>query len=165
VESTELIAVCGLYCGACEMYRADHDNNKQKLKTLAQSFADREGEQFTEDDIRCDGCLGKGYLTPWCSKCQIRLCSKLQSGKVRCSDCEDFPCARISDFCNDGLAHHVVVLENLGRIREVGIENWVAHEKERWTCPKCKVLLSWYDAFCPSCGASRSNCLFPVKNS
>jgi hypothetical protein len=147
------------------MYRADHDNNKQKLKTLAQSFAARAGQQFMENDIRCDGCLGKGRLTPWCSKCQIRLCSKLQSGKVRCSDCGDFPCPRIADFCNDGMAHHIEVLENLRQIYEVGIENWVAHEKERWTCPECKALLSWYDASCPICGASRSNCLFPIQKS
>jgi hypothetical protein len=147
------------------MYRADHDNNQQKLKTLAQSFAVKEGQQITEDDIRCDGCMGEGRLTPWCSRCQIRLCSKLQAGKVRCSDCEDFPCTRILDFCNDSMAHHAEVLENLRHIYEVGIENWVAHEKERWTCPECQTPLSWYDASCPICGASRSNCLFPIQKS
>ena len=38
---TNLVATCGLYCGACEMYRADHDNNVQKLENLAMGLSEK----------------------------------------------------------------------------------------------------------------------------
>ncbi len=164
MERKDLVAVCGLYCGACEMYRADHDNNEVKLQNIAKRIAARMGGQLSADDLRCDGCLGKGCLTPWCGKCEIRSCERLQSGKTRCSDCEEFPCARISDFSNDGMLHHVEVLENLRHIRDMGVEDWVKAEEERWTCPECGALLSWYDTACPSCEAPRSKGLFALQS-
>jgi hypothetical protein len=53
-----LVAVCGLYCGACTMYRAMRDNNQQKIEGLVQIFKSR-GLEYTADDLKCDGCLGQ----------------------------------------------------------------------------------------------------------
>jgi hypothetical protein len=56
MNKEKLIAACGLYCGACEMYRACQDNDEPRLQTLVRGFNSR-GGKFTADDLKCDGCL------------------------------------------------------------------------------------------------------------
>ena len=34
MKTTVLVAVCGLCCGACSIYRATRDDNEQKLEEL-----------------------------------------------------------------------------------------------------------------------------------
>jgi hypothetical protein len=162
MDGEKLVAACGLYCGACEMYRADHDDNEKKMQELAKSFSAR-GGQVTVEDLKCDGCLGQGKLTPWCRQCDIRSCSKHQAGQTLCSDCADFPCARVTAFNNDGMQHHTEVLDNLRQLKKMGLTDWVKHEESRWTCPQCQTSLSWYDKACPQCGAKRSERLFSLK--
>jgi hypothetical protein len=159
---THLVAVCGLYCGACSIYRATRDENEQKLEDFARGLTARTGKTFSIDDVRCDGCLGKGQLDLWCRNCRIRVCEKLQSGRVRCSDCDEFPCTRLTDFRDDGMKHHIEITENLECIQKMGIETWAEHEEKRWSCPKCKAVLSWYDSSCPGCNTPRSKGLFSL---
>jgi hypothetical protein len=162
INNTELVGVCGLYCGACGIYRATQNNNEEKLHEFSRGLSARTGYKFTLDDVRCDGCLVNGRLDLWCRNCQIRVCEKLQSGKVRCSDCDDFPCARLTNFRDDGMTHHSEITDNLERLRKMGIEAWAEYEENRWTCPECNTNLAWYDPNCPGCGASRSKLLFDV---
>jgi hypothetical protein len=162
MNNTELVAVCGLYCGACSIYRATQDNNKEKLEEFAHGLSGKTGKTFTLDDVRCDGCLVNGRLDLWCRNCQIRVCEKLQSGKVRCSDCDEFPCTRLTNFRDDGMRHHSEITDNLEQLQQKGIEAWAAYEEQRWTCPECKTRLSWYDAGCPGCGTPRSDLLFSL---
>jgi hypothetical protein len=158
----KLVGVCGLYCGACSIYRATQDKNEEKLQDFAQGMTTKTGQKFTVDDVRCDGCLSNGRLDLWCRNCQMRVCEKLQSGKVRCSDCDELPCTRLNNFQNDGMKHHSEILENLKHLHKVGIETWAAHEEKRWTCPSCKKNLSWYDVDCPNCKAPRPGDLFKL---
>ena len=101
MNSENLVAVCGLYCGACSIYRATQDENEEKLIDFAQGLSAKTGNKYTVDDVRCDGCLSKGQLDLWCRNCQIRVCPELRLGKVRCSDCEKFPCPRLVNFQTD----------------------------------------------------------------
>jgi hypothetical protein len=162
MSGENLVAVCGLYCGACEMFRAEHDDNEQKSQEILRQFNAR-GGKLVRSQLQCDGRLGQGRLTPWCSQCAIRLCPTKKSGVTRCSDCTDFPCSSISDFSNDGMQHHTEVLENSRCIRKMGMEKWVKYEEDRWNCPACQTALAWYDTACPHCGAARSGRLFPLK--
>ncbi len=155
-----LVGVCGLYCGACSIYRATQDKNEEKLQDFAQGLTNKTGQKFTVDDVRCDGCLSNGRLDLWCRNCQIRVCSKLQSGKVRCADCDELPCSRLTRFQNDGMKHHLEIVDNLKSLQRVGIRDWALSEEKRWTCPHCKANLSWYDAECPDCKAPRPVDLF-----
>jgi hypothetical protein len=82
---------------------------------------------------------------------------------TRCADCPDFPCSRITSFNNDGMLHHAEVLENCRQLRNVGIKEWAKREEERWSCPRCRAAISWYDRACSRCGAKRSERLFPLK--
>ena len=156
-----LVAVCGLYCGACPMYLATQSNDEQRIQALLDRFSSGP-MQLKREDILCDGCIGDGRIASFCRRCDIRACPTDKTNVTRCSDCPDFPCSRITDFNNDGMTHHAEVLENLGKIRETGIREWAAYEEERWQCPQCRRPMSWYDGECSGCGAARSERLFKL---
>ena len=148
-----LAAVCGLYCGACVLYRARRDDNPQRLREVLQQAAER--WQIPEDEIECEGCLAGGRLSPYCRDCKMRLCAKDRPGVTRCSDCSDFPCDLITAFNNDGMRHHAEVLENLRRMLEIGAEKWIVEQEERWRCPGCGTQVDWYARACYSCGITQ----------
>ena len=157
-----LVAPCGLYCGACPMYLASQDKDEQKMKALMQQFSGGK-MQFKPEDLICDGCIARGRVASFCRKCAIRACAEGKPNVTRCSDCPDFPCARITNFNNDGMQHHSEVLSNLRQIQKMGIKEWTKYEEGLWRCPQCRTSLSWYDKACPKCGAKRSDRLFPLK--
>ena len=144
-----LTAVCGLYCGACALYRARRDNNPQRLEEILKVW------KMPEDESQCDGCLGGGSLTPYCRDCKIRHCAEDRPGVTQCADCSDFPCHLITDFNNDGMRHHAEVLENLNHLREIGAEKWIVEQEERWRCPGCRAQMHWYERTCYSCGVAQ----------
>jgi len=152
LSNENLVAPCGLYCGACSGYLSTHGRGGAS-----------KAKQSGTGTMQCDGCLGGGRLLAHASKCAIRECAEKKTKTRRCSECEEFPCSRITDFNNDGVQHHSEVLENLRQLREKGIKEWTKYEEERWTCPKCKTKLSWYDAECLECKTARSDKLFPLK--
>jgi hypothetical protein len=160
----QLVAPCGLYCGACPMYLATQSRDEQKSKALLEQFGAGK-MKFTKEDLQCDGCLGKGKLATFCRSCALRSCAAGKPKVVRCSDCSDFPCSRITNFNNDGMLHHSEVLANLRGIREMGIAAWTRHEDQRWHCAQCSTPIAWYDKACSVCGAKRSEHLFPLKQS
>jgi len=153
MEGEHLAAVCGLYCGACSLYRARRDDNPQRLEELVKTMSER--WQVKPEEIDCDGCLAGGRLMPYCRQCKMRLCAAEKPGVTRCSDCPDFPCSLITDFNNDGMRHHAEVLDNLRRLQEIGVEAWLKKEEERWRCPQCGTPVDWYAQTCFRCGTEQ----------
>ena len=153
MEGEHLAAVCGLYCGACSLYRARRDDNPQRLEELVKTMSER--WQVKPEEIDCDGCLAGGRLMPYCRQCKMRLCAAEKPEVTRCSDCTDFPCSLITDFNNDGMRHHAEVLDNLRRMREIGLEAWLKKEEERWRCPQCGTPVDWYAQTCFRCGTEQ----------
>ena len=150
-KNENLVAPCGLYCGACSAY------------LTTQEIRVGTGKAKAGIGMQCDGCLGGGRTPAHVPKCAIRECSEAKTKSRRCSECADFPCSRITDFNNDGMQHHSEVLTNLRQLRTMGIKDWTKYEEDRWSCPKCRTKLSWYDVECPECKTSRSERLFPLK--
>jgi len=119
---------------------------------------------MAREEVLCDGCNGGGRLAAFCRKCEILDCASKKAPKSKlCSDCSDFACDRITGFNNDGMLHHAEVLSNLRQIHSMGLNKWAKLEEEKWSCPKCKSPITWYDPACPKCGEKRSNRLFPLK--
>jgi hypothetical protein len=164
MDKEKLIAACGLYCGACEMYRAVHDNDTTKQQTLIKAFNSR-GSKFTEKDLECDGCLAGERLSPWCRECKIKDCDKRKPGETICSsECTDFPCQQLTDFTAQ-MPHHLECIDNLRRLEKVGIKEHTWQEERRWLCPQCRTPLAWYDQTCRKCGAKRPEHLYKVPDS
>lgn len=157
-----LVAACGLYCGACPNYLASQQNDDHKFRATVEQLSSRNWK-FRREDLLCDGCRGGRLRASFCQKCAIRACAAKKTETGRCSECSEFACSRIAGFINDGMLHHAEVLENLRQIRKVGIENWAKQEDERWHCPQCRASIAWYDPACIKCGAKRSDRLFALK--
>jgi hypothetical protein len=115
------------------------------------------------DGLLCDGCLSGGTLPSHCQTCEIRLCAENKQNDSRCSDCDELPCHRVTNLIEMGrYLHRNEYLPNLEKIREMGVQEWVEYEEERWRCPQCGLPMSWYDAECVGCGEPRSERLFPL---
>ncbi len=162
-----LAAACGTYCGACPAYLAKH-SEKEQIKLRQQKSGTVKAQKGIPpsnwmDGLLCDGCLSGGKLAGHCQMCNIRLHALKNQDNARCSDCEELPCYRINNLINMGrYLHRDEYLPNLKKIREMGVEEWIKYEEERWRCPQCGIPVSWYDTECVGCGAPRSERLFPL---
>lgn len=167
-----LAAACGTFCGACPAYIAKHSDDeviKMKLQKRLSSGPPKAQKGIPDpgwmDGLLCDGCLSSGVLAAHCQKCAIRNCAAKKQNDSRCSYCEELPCYRITNLINmGGYLHRKEYLPNLIKIREMGVQEWVKYEEERWRCPKCGLPMSWYDAECSGCGEPRSGKLFPLAD-
>lgn len=149
---------CGLYCGACIIYRAYKDS-EQLQKRIAEERTAR-GEDCKPEEIRCEGCqtvLVDGWNSKeWGRNCKIVKC--LQGKKLDfCYECDTYPeCKKflvVSDSC---LKHGESLTENLSRIEAGKVEEWLEEEDEKWRCQKCGNPISMHLGECHWCGAKPS---------
>lgn len=150
--SRDFAAPCGLYCGACSIRAAVRGGDTALLELIASGVGKHLGHPVAAKDLVCEGCLSDVLGAP-CRQCAIRDCAQ-SKGVTHCSQCDDFPCQRIEDFNNDGMAHHAEVLDSIRRQREVGIDVWLKEQGERWRCPACGGETNWYAGKCPKCGGA-----------
>lgn len=122
----ETAAICGLFCGTCPHYPAE-----------------------------CNGCLSDTVAAD-CQSCAsgFRDCAR-EHGVVRCHECAAFPCALLKNFSTrhivNGICHHAQVIDDLQRMREIGVDAWVAQQTQAHTCARCGRLIPWYESACPAC--------------
>jgi len=128
-----LIAPCGMNCGLC----IGHLRDKK----------------------RCPGCHGEDESKPkHCVVCRIKICEELAASEATfCYACARFPCARLRQLDKRYRTKYgMSMIENLESIREIGLAEFVAQEKERWTCPECGSLICVHRENCMACGHARS---------
>jgi len=144
-----LLAVCGLYCGACYHYRAAFPDGKHLLDPAFRGSRPLQG-------YTCRGCRSdKLYIHAGCADCQIRACAQ-DKGLTHCGECEqvdryETACERLKAFQNDGRIHHLPILQQLDDVKRKGIGPWLAEQQARWTC-SCGQPFSWYESVCQRCG-------------
>lgn len=142
-----LMAVCGLYCGACYHYRAGQPDGAHLLEDAARGGRPLAG-------YTCGGCRsGQRYIHPGCAACQIRACAEA-AGLRHCGECPSLPCDRLVAFQTDGRKHHLDVLDNLRALRAQGADAWLKAQAARWRCPGCGAPFSWYEQTCQACGCA-----------
>lgn len=128
---------CGLYCGACCSFIS-----KEKLDGVQSAL-----EMRTEaDEQPCNGCNDDGQ-----SSCEFVVCNK-EHGTECCAFCSEFPCPMIEKFSVEEWEHHQVVLDNLRRIKEIGVDRWLEEQAKYWQCPTCGCRTQWYQEKCTRCG-------------
>lgn len=123
-----LIAPCGMNCGICMAY----------LRTK----------------VSCPGCRGDdSQKQVSCLHCRIKSCPVITGGAEFCFECENIPCARLKQLDKRyRTKYHMSMLENLGIIKEEGMEKFLEREKDRWTCPVCGGTVNVHRGTCHSCG-------------
>jgi len=169
-DKEHLAAACGTYCGACPAYIAKHSEDEQIKMRLQKRYSSGPMKAVKAipdpgwmDGILCDGCLSDGEIAAHCQSCAIKKCAANKENVTRCSECKELPCTRITNLIDTGLLHRAEYLPNLEKIREMGVQEWVKYEEDRWRCPQCSLPMSWYDAECVGCGEPRSEHLFSLS--
>ena len=66
-----------------------------------------------------------------------RPCAR-EKGHKYCFGGKEFPCEKLRAFASDGHEHHRLAVENMKRMREIGLENWLAEQPEVMSCPGWK---------------------------
>lgn len=109
-EKSNLAAPCGLYCGACVdflVYKKCHGCG-----------------------CDCELCAASAHH----KQCDIYKCCVAQRRLEACSECEEFPCSLLIQFCyNPVWLHHVTVIENLRRRKTVGTGKWLKEQEKAWS--------------------------------
>ena len=114
---------------------------------------------FIREKNKCPGCLRidsqENQKSIYRSTCKIRNCVKLSKSKKRycSSSCESFPCARLKQLDKRYRTKYgMSMIDNLNKIDEVGIRQFIRDEKERWSCPECGEMICVHKPACLSCG-------------
>lgn len=122
----ETAAICGLFCGTCPSYPND-----------------------------CQGCLSSKVAAE-CQLCGNGFRDCAQAHQVtRCYECDEFPCIRLHNFSQkhivNGICHHQHVIEDLEKMKTMGVKSWVEEQIQAHTCTSCHRLIPWYERSCPNC--------------
>ena len=122
------ISICGLNCAECDIYHAGHGNEKVRDE-IVEWFKKERNETIKPEQIACNGCRGS-LDAHWSADCKMMLCAK-KRGLQYCFQCEEFPCEVLSKFASDDVAHHKRTVENLRKMKEIGVEEWIEAQKRK----------------------------------
>lgn len=144
-----LVGRCGLYCGACGIYRAYIDDG-DFLKKLAERF------KCPQEKVRCEGCMA---LTSecWGNGCKIVQCLE-NKGLEFCYQCSEYgkdSCEKFVKLAQRYAKIGVNVKANLERIKRGETEEWLRESENKYRCPFCGKPLPVYgtEGKCYHCGA------------
>lgn len=147
-----LVGRCGLYCGACVIYRAYKDS--EQLRRLV-----AERENCKPEDIRCEGCqtvLTNGWDVKgqeWGKNCRTVMCLEAK-GLDFCYECGEYPkCEKFRLIADSCLKHGENLMENLNKIKASKVEEWLEEEDKKWRCQKCGKPVAMHLTECHWCGA------------
>jgi len=144
----KLDAYCGLYCGACFVMIAYKQHRSDCIPNdWVSSFQDKE--------FKCHGCKSD-ILFENCQGCKIRTCAQSKNIEF-CNKCSEYPCEQFKRIESYNLAHHNVAVKSLKIIDEIGVQEWLKQQSERWLCSNCSSAFSWYEENCIECGEELFN--------
>lgn len=141
-----LIGKCGLYCGACVIYRAERDNQEWRGR-IADSY------KCNVEQVCCNGC-GDLSSECWGNGCKIVLCTRAK-GVNYCFECQEWSsdnCSKFKDLYNDYLETGVNLRNNLVHIQEGRTQEWLQESQKKFTCKACGKPLTVWATKCHHCG-------------
>lgn len=153
IKNKNLIAPCGLHCGACGVYIATRDKNEKFKEARGTLYGTK------TEDTECYGCMQSEppkKLYGHCTMCAIRNCVR-GKGYYSCHQCDQWPCNMIENF---GLATGVRVMKRAiplwrAKVAELGddkgIVEWDRAELNRYHCRVCKKALFRGAKRCRAC--------------
>lgn len=134
-SSRDYLCYCGLYCKMCSIVATIPRKAGTLLEQLKGDGWEFFGKELYPDFPAFWDILGKMAVmdktTRLCvggcgdPNCGIRACA-IAKGLQVCAQCEEFPCLRLRDFTR----RYPFVLKNNERIREIGLEAWLAEQDD-----------------------------------
>jgi hypothetical protein len=137
----DLLAPCGLYCGACSIRYADHHDDEKLKEKLASLYG------LKTESIKCNGCMSNKRIS-FCQSCGIRSC--VQGKKISgCHQCRQFPCSNITNF---PFKHAVqFMLQSTSYRKGKTDAQWAKWEEDNWKCRSCGAPTFRGARRCPKC--------------
>lgn len=134
-QSEELIAPCGINCGACKYYLT---------KTRGLYKSNRSG---------CIGCIPRDKGCTYQGGCE-----PLNKRAIRfCYECSNFPCDKLQKLNKRySTKYHTNLLDNLMEIKNKGLKLWLGEEERKWKCTNCGGMVSIHTHCCFDCGVKQS---------
>ncbi len=129
----ELTAPCGLYCGSCRQYLA-------KSEGLLEKTGLKQG---------CDGCRIRDKNCTFIK----RDCKSLKTKELDfCFECESFPCENLQKLNEIYIGRfNTSLIDNLDRIKQTGVDQWVKEQQKLFTCGHCGEKTSIHEKKCYYC--------------
>jgi hypothetical protein len=124
-DEKRLAAVCGLFCGGCDIYLASH-GDRELQRRIGENVSQVTSREIKPKEIKCEGCWGP-LEVHWSADCKMLNCAR-ERGYRFCFECEEYPCDKLIMFKDK---HYPHVLDNLNRIRQIGVESWLKEQKEK----------------------------------
>lgn len=148
-----LIAPCGIYCGACDIFLGNSRNLAKEMYRILNGFNIADVGPWTigiqrervvdflnilqnwSQSSKCPGCWARGGSR----SCPIRACSQ-QQAFLTCAECDRMPCNRLEEAPSPGAAAFLGLITkrysnwnivNLERIREIGYRHFVDEMQEK----------------------------------
>ena len=84
-------------------------------------------------------------------------CEYFDECNDRCK-CDEFPCkvylAKLPDsHAGDSrFTYRHELFDSLTRLAEIGVEQWILEQEQKWRCPECGGVVSFYKYTCAKCG-------------
>lgn len=126
-DNAKLAAACGLYCGACPVFKATED------RALAEKIAQNMGIPI--DRVGCRGCRDEKGHIPLMGEpvCPTYQCCVEQRGLQFCYQCQDFPCLKLAPAADKAqtLPHNTKVYNSV-LLQKLGLEKWLQMAPQLW---------------------------------
>jgi hypothetical protein len=141
------VSRCGIFCGACYVYRAERDGG-DLLRRVAES------QDVAEEEVKCNGCLSP-VEQRWmnCRSCWVRNCQE-RRGYESCAICPSF-----QDESCERYSRLEAMAAKRGEDTRAALEAFNANPSQAvdelyqlWSCPACGARYSWYERRCHQCG-------------
>ena len=100
----------------------------------------------------CAGCLeGDRGKPEHCRACKIKDCIK-EKGLSYCFQCPEYPCTQIKNLERSyNRRYQASRMENSRHVQDHGLESFMEEQKKRYTCKRCKGIISLHDRECSEC--------------
>lgn len=133
----ELIAPCGMNCNVCSNYLALVNDTKSK-------------------GVKLPYCIGCRQRDKKCSFVK-KKCNKLLKSEINfCYECNKFPCELIIKLGRGYEKHyHMNMVDNLNKIKEFGMEQFLKTEEKKWKCSNCGETICCHNGICCSCNLDK----------
>lgn len=127
----DLIAPCGMNCAICSRYLA-HVNDLKKSQ--------------------CIGCRPRNKRCTYLfGNCEGNKNIAVGNASF-CFECDHYPCKQIKRMDKRYRDNYKMsVIENLERIRDVGIQKFMEEQVEKYRCSRCGGLISIHNRKCFKC--------------